>query len=257
MNQFLMVLCGLPASGKTTLALAIKRAVGPDVEIVTSDKWRDETYYIDWKPEKEGAVRKKSLAQVRERIQQGKSVIHDDTNYYQSMRHELYKIALERKCLFTIIHVTTSVDNAILWNAKREHSEINEDIIRKIADRFDPPGGRYLWDYPSVEVDMATHVLEKAVTKIVALLRSLKTVEDSQPVKVTEQTGEAIDQITRKAVTEFLTTHPEFRETGEVSIIRRRVLRNALESEMPLDEIFEITLCELSGLLENQAENED
>jgi O-phosphoseryl-tRNA(Sec) kinase len=257
MNQFLMVLCGLPASGKTALALAIKRAVGPDVEIVTSDEWRDEAYYTDWKPEKEGAVRQTSLTQVRELIQQGKSVIHDDTNYYKSMRHDLYKIAHEKRCLFTIIHVTTSLETAILWNEKREHSDINEGIIRKIADRFDPPGGRYLWDYPDIEVDMATNDLDTVVTEIVNLLRSLKIAEKAQPMRVTEQTAETIDQITRKAVAEFLTKHPGFRGDGEVSIIRRRVLRNGLEGDMPINEVFEITLRELRELLKHRVEIED
>jgi len=251
MKQFLMVLCGLPASGKTTLAIAIKRAVSPDVEIVTSDEWRDKAYYTDWKPEKEGAVRQTSLKQVHALIQQGKSVIHDDTNYYKSMRHDLYKIALERRCLFTIVHVTTSVETAVLWNAKREHSEINEAIIRKIAERFDSPGGRYLWDYPDIEVDMATNNLDAVTTKIVDLLNSLKIVEEPQPVRVTERTGEVIDQITRKAVAEFLTDHPELRGSGEVSIIRRRVLRNALERNISLKEISEIILVELRGLLEH------
>ena len=186
MKQFLMALCGLPASGKTTLAQAIKMAIGSDIEIVTSDEWRDEAYYTDWKPEKEGMVRQTSLIRVHELIQQGMSVIHDDTNYYKSMRHDLYKIALERRCLFTIVHVTTSVETAILWNAKREDSEINEDVIRKIAERFDSPGGRYLWDYPDMEVDMATNDLGAVVTKIVDLLNSLKIVEELQPVRVTD-----------------------------------------------------------------------
>jgi len=254
MKQFLMALCGLPASGKTTLAQAIKRAIGPDVEIVTSDEWRDEAYYTDWKPEKEGAVRQTSLIQVEELIQKGKSVIHDDTNYYKSMRHDLHKIALERRCLFTIVHVTTSVETAIQWNAEREHSEIDEDIIRKIAERFDSPGGRYLWDYPDMEVDMVTNDLDAVVIKIVDLLNSLKEVEEPQPVKVTERTGEAIDQITRKAVAEFLTQHPELRGTGEVSTIRRRVLRNALERNLSIKEVFEITLAELRGLLEHHGD---
>lgn len=246
-----MALCGLPASGKTTLAQAIKMAIGSDIEIVTSDEWRDEAYYTDWKPEKEGMVRQTSLIRVHELIQQGMSVIHDDTNYYKSMRHDLYKIALERRCLFTIVHVTTSVETAILWNAKREDSEINEDVIRKIAERFDSPGGRYLWDYPDMEVDMATNDLGAVVTKIVDLLNSLKIVEELQPVRVTDQTGEVIDQITRKAVSEFLTEHPELRGSGEVSIIRRRALRNAIESNLSIEEVFETTMAELRGLLEH------
>jgi len=78
MNQFLLVLCGLPASGKSTLADAIQRALNYDVEIVRTDEWRDDEYYTDWKPEKEKPVREKALARVMTLVAEGKSVIHDD-----------------------------------------------------------------------------------------------------------------------------------------------------------------------------------
>jgi O-phosphoseryl-tRNA(Sec) kinase len=256
MKQFLMVLCGLPAAGKTTLALAIQKALNFDVEIVTSDEWRDKAYYTDWQPEKEGVVREASLRRVEELIKQGKSVIHDDTNYYKSMRHDLFKIALERRCLFTIIHITTSLENAILWDKQREHSDINEAIIKSIAERFDSPGGRYLWDYPDAEVDMATQNLDSVVAEITGLLDSLEIVEEPRPTRVTEYTGEIIDKITREAVAEFLADHPELRGNREVSILRRRALRNAIENNTPIKSVHDITLRELRELLGSHADSE-
>ncbi|MHA1485102.1 MAG: AAA family ATPase, partial [Candidatus Thorarchaeota archaeon] len=92
MNQFLLALCGLPASGKSSLADAIRVAVrskGPKVEVVRTDEWRDDTYYSEFVPEKEGEVRQAALARVETLIGKGKSVVHADTNYYNSMRHEL------------------------------------------------------------------------------------------------------------------------------------------------------------------------
>lgn len=249
-----MALCGLPASGKTTLAHAVQRALDSDVEIVSSDEWRNDDYYTDWRPEKEGMVRQASLVRVEELIKQGKSVIHDDTNYYKSMRHELFRIALERRCAFTIVHVTTSVENAIVWDKMRDHSRINEGIIKGIAERFDSPGGRYLWDYPDVAIDMATDNLDSKVSEIVGMLNFLKIVEEPRPVTVAESTGEIIDQITREVVTEFLIEHPELRGAKEVSLARRSVLRKAIENNIPIKAIRKITLDELRGLVDRHME---
>ncbi len=59
MNQFILALCGLPASGKSSLADAIRSTVyskGLEVEVVRTDEWRDDAYYSDFVPEKEGCI---------------------------------------------------------------------------------------------------------------------------------------------------------------------------------------------------------
>ena len=250
MEQFLLALCGLPSSGKTTLAHAIREALDANVTIVSSDDWRDADYYTDWRPQRERLVRQATLAKVDELLRQGKSVIDDDTNYYESMRHELFKIALERECIFAIAHVTTSLEVAISWNSKRESTEITEDIIRRIDERFDPPGERYLWDYPAAEVDMAGQNLDSAVAKILKILDSLKIAEEQEPTRITERTGEMIDKTTREAVTEFLEKHPELRGNREVSDVRRSVLKKAIESNLDTIAARRMTLKRLRGLLD-------
>jgi uridine kinase len=70
MEQFLLALCGLPASGKSTLADAIQKTLGPTVVIVRTDEWRDDSYYTDWKPEKEAPVRLGALERVKQLIEQ-------------------------------------------------------------------------------------------------------------------------------------------------------------------------------------------
>ena len=250
MEQFLLALCGRPSSGKTTLAHAIREALDANVTIVSSDDWRDADYYKDWRPEKEGMVRQATLVQVDRLLRQGKSVIHDDTNYYESMRHDLFNIALERECIFAVVHVTTSLEDAISWNRKRESTEITEDIIRRIDERFDPPGGRYLWDHPVAEVDMAGQSLDSAVAKILEVLDGLKIAEEQEPTGITDRAREMIDKITREAVTEFLEKHPELRGNREVSDVRRSVLKKAIESNLDTIAARKMTLKQLRGLLD-------
>ncbi|TFG28116.1 hypothetical protein EU527_17690, partial [Candidatus Thorarchaeota archaeon] len=169
MNQFILALCGLPSSGKSTLANAIQRALDFSVEIVRTDEWRDNSYYTNWQPEKEGIVRQKALAMVKRLVTEGKSVIHDDTNYYTSMRHELFETALENGCGFLIIHVSTLVTTALRWNKERPDTRIPDSVIEDIFEKFDNPGRRYLWDNSEMEVDMERDELANVVQEIVEI----------------------------------------------------------------------------------------
>ncbi len=250
MNQFLLALCGLPASGKSSLADAIRVAVrskGPKVEVVRTDEWRDDTYYSEFAPEKEGEVRQAALARVETLIGKGKSVVHDDTNYYNSMRHELLEIAIEAKCAFGIIHVTTSIEKALKWNRERPGTRIPEYVIQRISERFDRQGSRYLWDCPLAEVDMSTADLDSAVDEIVNTIHTLEVIRQSKPTLVSE--FDKLDRATRNTVSGFLQNHHELRGNREISIIRQRVLKRAANDRISLKTVKDILLQELQALL--------
>jgi O-phosphoseryl-tRNA(Sec) kinase len=174
MNQFILALCGLPASGKSVLADAIQKELKFEVAVVRTDDWRDNDYYTDWKPEKEGPVRQAALDRVKKLVEHGKSVIHDDTNYYSSMRHELLKIAIENRCGFAIIHVTTPVTVALQWNRNRTGTRIPDSVIEGIFERFDVPGRRYLWDNSDLEVNMESQELINVLPEIMDILDELE-----------------------------------------------------------------------------------
>lgn len=249
MTQFIIALCGLPASGKSALADAIQKVLDCDVEIVRTDEWRDDVYYTDWQPEKEGIVREKALVRVRQLMAEGKNVIHDDTNYYTSMRHELYEIALENNYGFVIIHVTTSVITALRWNRARLSTQIPDNVIKDISERFDIPGKRYLWDNADLEVDMEKDDVETVVQQIVEILDEVKPVLKPEPRLITSTEYERLDIKTRSVVSEFLNEYPELRGNREVSIIRRDILRKASESRIPLKGIHDLLWSALSKLL--------
>jgi len=252
MNQFLLALCGLPASGKSALADAIRLAVrskGPIVEIVRTDEWRDDSYYSDFVPEKEGEVRQAALARVETLIGKGKSVIHDDTNYYNSMRHELLEVAIDAKCAFGIVHVTTPLEEALKWNRERPGTRIPDYVIQRISERFDRPGARYLWDCPLAEVDMSTLDLDSTVGAIVNTLCTLEIIRQPKPTLASDSAFEKLDLVTRNAVSEFLRNHPELRKNQEVSIIRQRVLKRAAYDMISPKRAKDTILKELQALL--------
>lgn len=249
MTQFILALCGLPAAGKSALADAIQKALKSDVEIVRTDEWRNDSYYTDWTPEKEGPVRQAALVRVEKLITQGKSVIHDDTNYYNSMRHDLFKIALDNRCAFTVIHVSTPVDVALRWNNERPDTRIPDSVIERINDKFDLPGRRYLWDDSMMEVNMASNEIDTVVVDIVGRIHELEIAAEPEPRLVTNTEFERLDVETRQTVSEFLEKHPDLRGNREVSEIRRSVLKHATQRKIPMRGVHELLLERLYNLL--------
>ena len=220
-----------------------------EVEIVRTDEWRDDEYYTDWKPEKEKPVRQKALARVRALVEEGKSVIHDDTNYYTSMRHELFKIAIENECGFAIVHVATPVLVALEWNKEREDSKIPASVIHDIFERFDNPGTRYLWDNCELEVRLDLQEIDSVVPEILEILEELEPARDPRPRLITSTQFNRLDTETRLTVSEFLEEYPELRTNREVSKIRRLVLRIASERGVPLKGVHSLLWEELMKLL--------
>ena len=249
MHQFILALCGLPASGKSALADAIQIALDYNVEIVRTDEWRDEKYYTDWKPEKERPVRQKALTKVRNLVAEGKNVIHDDTNYYTSMRHELFKIAIENDCGFAIVHVTTPLIVALQWNMERSGSRIPDKVIEDIFERFDNPGRRYIWDISDLEVSLELQEIDSVVPEIIAILEDIEPTREPKSQLITSTEFGLLDTATRLTVSEFLKEHPELRGNRAVSIIRRNFLRMASETKVILKDVRQQLWDELMKLV--------
>ncbi len=233
MTQFLLVLCGIPASGKTTLAEQLVKALHSDydVELVSTDYWRDAVYYSEFKPENERIVRANALQRTRELLSGGHSVVHDDSNYYASMRHELCGLATEEGCAFGVIHVSTPINVALKWNVLRKQP-IPTEVLQQISERFDIPGSKYSWDRPILSIDMSTIEPEKIIREIKLMIPKLTpAVSDggSSP-----GTSEEYDKYTRDIVCVFLENRPSLQNDPKVSRIRKDVLRQAIKYMQPM-----------------------
>ena len=224
MTKFLLALCGLPASGKTTLARALRETLASSgsLEIVSTDQWRDQDYYSNFVPENEHIVRQRALDRTTKKLLRGISVIHDDTNYYSSMRHELYVIAKENRCVFGIVHVSTPLEVALSWNRSRDDA-LPEPVIVKIAQSFEPPGSRYAWDRPIAVVDLSQTEVQESASEIARTLRKLKAAR-GRTVQENESREDALDLATRQAVTSFLLEFESLRNDPRVYRIRKRIL---------------------------------
>ncbi|MGY5854448.1 MAG: AAA family ATPase [Candidatus Thorarchaeota archaeon] len=248
MNQFLLVLCGLPASGKTTLAIELKNQAAPEIEIeiVSTDKWRDDAYYADFRPENEKNVRERALRKTEVLLATGKNVVHDDTNYYASMRHELYDIARMKRCVFAVVHVETPLQTALDWNLTRK-PVIPEHVITGISERLDTPGSKYRWDRPIASVNLSKDEVWMVAGQILEIIPELKPLSLDKPY-----TGETIedlrDRVTRQVVSRFLWENPFHRTDPEVHRLRKSVLREAKDEGLTARETEERLSRQLARL---------
>ncbi len=194
-------------------------------------------------------MRGESLAQVADLIRQGRSVIFDDTNYYSSMRHELLDIARAARIGYGLIHISTPVDVALMWNQRRA-GPVPDSVVRKISEKFDTPGRRYSWDAPLLELDLSKMSVSRAVDLTLEHLHTLEHPIVSPPSSPLSPTHTAraevqsdiadeaalYDVVTRRVVASYLSDHPEKRDRDIHSRIRREVLRTALSTGLSIEE---------------------
>ena len=177
--QVCLVLCGLPASGKSTLASALagegsmQPVVVVDVDATRDARYRDLGLGDAFLPSEESIVRQGKLDALSIAIGEGKNVIDDDMNYYRSMRKETVDLCCERKVHYGIIHVRTPLRRCLQWNEERG-TLVPADLVRDIHGRFDKPGSRaYAWDAPLASINLAKTGVDRAVSSIVTMLSSL------------------------------------------------------------------------------------
>ncbi len=142
----LYILCGLPYSGKTTLARALRNKLGwayvsidiirerlgfswKENEKVTADDWRNifETSYDD----------------MIARLNEGKSVIYDSTNHDVTSRERLRNHAFDTGFSSKVIFL--NIPEATIWERWEENqktptrSHISKDLLQQTINSLDPP----------------------------------------------------------------------------------------------------------------------
>jgi tRNA uridine 5-carbamoylmethylation protein Kti12 len=150
-KNFLICLVGLPASGKSTFANLLKKALKMkyssfEVKIIDPDVIRQNLTSNKFEYNKEPLIRNKNLQIIRRELRHGHIIISDDLNYYVSMRHDLKEITDELNLDLFIVHIATPIEFCIKWNEKRG-KPIPNKVIWKINNKFDM-FNKYSWDMP-------------------------------------------------------------------------------------------------------------
>lgn len=229
-RKFLVILCGLPSSGKTTLATLLAPLMenhGAPTVVVGSDDFRRmmPVYRERFPPDREPLIRRATLHTIAFFLRRGVSVISDDTNYYSSMRHELVELARRTGALHAIVAVETPLEVALKWNEERG-LPIPQSVIVSMSEKFEKPGSKYKWDRSSASFDLSKTPAAEAAEEVLKLLLSLKPEEEKAAPSCS--VAEEIDRATRRVVSEAVRRAPSAAKI--LSKERRVFVKEALKA---------------------------
>ncbi len=160
----MLVLCGIPGSGKSTIAAALaaasKTANSPAVFLFDFDKPTGDLL-AEFDPEKWKQDRASSLLAVFQalssldgnsyantstatsaatKVNQQQLIIVDDTMHYRSMRAECWRIARATGAAYLYSHIKCPIEVALERNSHRPAGQrVPEEVLKRTAAMFEPP----------------------------------------------------------------------------------------------------------------------
>ncbi len=135
----IIVVCGLPGTGKTTIAKALSQMTG--ATLLRTDVIRKEMLEKSAYTEKErDAVYENMLVITNEKLQNGEDCILDGTFYKKSLRDEARRIAKKNGSSFHIVECTLHDDlvKKRIISRKNDASEADFDVYQKAEKNFEP-----------------------------------------------------------------------------------------------------------------------
>ncbi len=209
-KKYLIILVGLPASGKSTFAKALKKSLeSKDLEskvhIVDTDRIRTELFGTEFHPDNEPIVLQEKDSRIQALLQARPPniVISDDLNYLTSQRQKLRQIAQDAGAQYLILYISTPVEKALEWNQNREN-QVPDKVIRRINAKLDPPGKKYQWDTAFYSIDLTTASVSQAVSDFLEKLQTCEAAKIDKVTKNTEHEGpdlaEELELLSRKMI---------------------------------------------------------
>lgn len=239
-SNFLIILVGLPASGKSTFACKLKVKLESifqtNVKIIDPDVIRNKDFPNNFDFKNEPQIREKKIEYIRKHLVNGYIVISDDLNYYSSMRHDLKLIADSLNLKYFIIYISTPLKICLERNIDRG-KPIPNKVIHKIYNKFDN-FNKYKWDTPFETYDFTNsgdiiQYVESLSNNIALNLREKKNIKNIEQSKTSPSIRMDLDLITRKYVGELL-KKPKYLNTKK-AILEYRILFLKSRANQELD----------------------
>lgn len=258
-RSVLIILCGLPSSGKSRYAIKLADYLSKElppipIQIIDIDKVRAGLFEGAFEPENEDFVRETARMQAREYLKNGSIVIIDDINYYNSMRHDFKQIAEDTGNSFIILYISTPLEICLEWNRNRPNC-VEDNILITIAEKFDFPGHKYLWDSPFEAIDLSkedgVEKLNAIATRVHELVNQEISVMGNEPNFIKPSIKQEIDLLTRLFVNYYAKStfiKERSRPFSENKIENANLHENALLHISTLPQFQEIQLKFISNI---------
>ncbi|CAN1152830.1 Protein KTI12 homolog [Linum perenne] len=184
----LVVICGQPCSGKSTVATSLAEAL-KESDTKFSVRIIDEaSFHLDRNQNYVNMPAEKNLrgvlrSEVDRSVSKDSIIIVDSLNSIKGYRYELWCLARATGIRYCVVFCDVEGNQCQQWNkGRKEKGEAAYDdaIFDDLARRFERPDSRNRWDSPLLELHPSSDGIEKSSPAIVDAVSYLTKVVDSK-----------------------------------------------------------------------------
>lgn len=146
-DKSLIIFCGLPGSGKSTIAEKISKKTG--IKICCKDDIRKKVLGSVYNQEQGFLIKKILHKHILIELEKGNSVITDGTYLTPKDRKELLELFKGKYNSSYLIFVNTSLSECLKRNSLRE-KHVPEEVILKYSIRLTAPSEKEGFDYVEI-----------------------------------------------------------------------------------------------------------
>ncbi|KAJ3388274.1 kti12, chromatin associated [Lobulomyces angularis] len=158
----LIIICGLPSSGKTTRANEIKTFLETNLKNLENSSMKKEVIVVDDKflqfhsksiysnQSDEKKLRGALLSATERYAAKDQILILDSNNYIKGFRYQLYCICKELNTSCCVVYCAIQTELAKQYNNQKQNPEEQYDEItfNELVERFEEPDQKFRWDKP-------------------------------------------------------------------------------------------------------------
>lgn len=144
--KFLVILCGIPFSGKTYLARKLKNDIGAtrvDLDEIKFEMFGDEINDFKIDQSGWGKIYQEMYTRIENNLKLNRPVIHDTGNFTVYERGSVEKIAARQNASFVTVFVNTPIEIAkrrLIENRESgKRFDISDDELKLAANEMEPP----------------------------------------------------------------------------------------------------------------------
>jgi protein KTI12 len=213
----LVVLVGIPCSGKTRISLELKsffESQGLEVELVNEEALQIDKVSAYSNNFDEKNLRAALKSAVERKLTKEKIVILDSMNYIKGYRYELFCIVRQVKTCLCVVYMDITKDQALVHN-----STYPVDLFNDLSNRMEVPNQKNKWDSPLIILREGEEVPSSRIFDI--LIKGRTLTENMATVKAPSVVQDYVylaDQAVQKTLEFIIQAQEEYNEGALIDI---------------------------------------